>query len=104
MVSSLSLESTLVIVRIESPLTLSAPLAVSSALRRLASSNERLLHLLHVFERLERRFVDGGWHRTSATIYDKPVLFDLDRLVEWNMGRTLGLLLSRKGKDGATGD
>lgn len=104
MISRLVYESTLMIVRIKGALTLSAPLAVSSALRRLASSNERLLNLLDILERLEWGLINGGRHRASAAIYDKPVLFDLDRLVEWNMRRTLGLLLSGKSKNGATGD
>ena len=104
MVPRLVYESTLTIVRIKGPLTLSAPLAIGAALRRLASSNERLLHLLDILERLERRLVDSWWHRASTTIYDESVLFDLDRLIEWNMRRTLGLLLSGKSKNGATGD
>jgi hypothetical protein len=101
---SLGLESALMIVRIKGPLALSTPLAVSSALRRLASSNKRLLNLLDILERLERGLVNGRRNRASSTIYDEPVLFDLDRLIEWNMRRPLGLLLSRKSKDSAAGD
>jgi hypothetical protein len=62
------------------------------------------LHLLHIFEGLERSLVNGWGHRASTAIYDEPILFNLDWLVEWNMRCPFGLLLSRKSKDGAAGE
>jgi len=100
-VSSLSLESALMIVRIKGPLTIPAPLTISSSLGRFTSGDKGLLHLLDIFEGLERCFVDGGRHWASATIYDEAVLFDLDRLVEGDLWSTFRLLFSRKGESGA---